>query len=70
MFIYRFLKKDIYILGCNYIIKIFLYFFDYFEVVLKLFFCLSLSILLRNIDVGGLGRFCSGDINVFKYKNL
>lgn len=70
MFTYRFLKKDTYIPGRNHITKIPPYFFDHSEVASKLSLRLSSSILPRNIDVAGPGRFRSGDINASKYKNL
>lgn len=59
-----------YIPGRNHITKIPPYFFDHSAVASKLSFRLSSSILPRNIDVGGPGRFRSGDINASKYKNL
>ena len=70
LFTYRFLKKNTYIPGRSHITKIPPYFFDHSEVALKLSFRLSSSKLPRNIDVGGPGRFRSGDINASKNKNL
>jgi len=62
--------KKTYIPGHSHITKIPPYFFDHSEVALKLSFRLNSSKLPRNIDVGGPGRFRSGDINASKNKNL
>ena len=65
----RFLKIT-YIPGRSHITKIPPYFFDHSEVAPRLSFLLSSSILPRNIDVAGPGRFRSGDISASKNKNL
>ena len=63
-------EKDTYIPGRSHITKIPPYFFDHSEVAPKLSFRLISRKLPRNIDVGGPGRFRSGDINASKNKNL